>query len=405
MLAGLRRRKEAGGDGYPCSIWELAEEAEPGVDAALVLKAAGGKKPFGENAVVLQPKNIASPVALKGDESTLLRDDRTLLFLVELACTEANPTVDAMGIKSKLPKALRGQWSDAVSGRLEEGRMPQGIALLTVGRKRLLHRTCYPLPPPPEEILAKRLIAHLQSRRQEAGYPMPLAELQRSVAEGAAAALVKKALACKLFKEAVVFGMTAKPSAPLALAEDRERLGRCDLLFLEALRAARSGSHQVVNPADLKKKVTGELHATFVEALAERDGPDALPKGVGCLIQKKAKVFFLIEDVVRGTRSGVAPDDATKASVANEGDFATRFEKAFTELDRAKGDRNFVSLVDLRSRVPENREAFDEGLRRLRREGKFTLSASEGRHGLTPAELEAGVREEGAHFLYVSRKK
>jgi hypothetical protein len=40
----------------------------------------------------------------------------------------------------------------------------------------------------------------------------------------------------------------------------------------------------------------------------------------------------------------------------------------------------------------------------LRRAGRYTLSTAEGRHGLSPEEREAGIHEDGATLLYVSRK-
>ena len=36
--------------------------------------------------------------------------------------------------------------------------------------------------------------------------------------------------------------------------------------------------------------------------------------------------------------------------------------------------------------------------------GRYSLSAAEGRHGLTPEEREAGILEDGTLLLYVSRK-
>jgi hypothetical protein len=51
-----------------------------------------------------------------------------------------------------------------------------------------------------------------------------------------------------------------------------------------------------------------------------------------------------------------------------------------------------------------DRGAFDSGLQQLRRAGQYTLSNAEGRHGITAEEREAGLVEEGALLLFVSRK-
>jgi hypothetical protein len=44
-------------------------------------------------------------------------------------------------------------------------------------------------------------------------------------------------------------------------------------------------------------------------------------------------------------------------------------------------------------------------LRKLRIAGRYTLSAAEGRHGITPEEQQAGILEEGSLLLHVHRKK
>jgi hypothetical protein len=54
--------------------------------------------------------------------------------------------------------------------------------------------------------------------------------------------------------------------------------------------------------------------------------------------------------------------------------------------------------------VPVDRAAFDTGLHQLRVAGRYSLSAAEGRHGLSPEEREAGITEDGTLLLYVSRR-
>ena len=83
---------------------------------------------------------------------------------------------------------------------------------------------------------------------------------------------------------------------------------------------------------------------------------------------------------------------------------AADFDSAFDRLDRQKGSHNLVNLLELRRAVPMDHAAFDAGLQQLRRDGRYTLSAAEGRHGVTPEERAAGIVEEGALLLFVSRK-
>jgi hypothetical protein len=85
-------------------------------------------------------------------------------------------------------------------------------------------------------------------------------------------------------------------------------------------------------------------------------------------------------------------------------DFGQRFEEAFARLDRERGGHNLVSLVALRQALAEDRAGFDAGLRQLRREGRYSLSAAEGRHGISPEERDAGIVEDGSLLLFASRK-
>ena len=86
-------------------------------------------------------------------------------------------------------------------------------------------------------------------------------------------------------------------------------------------------------------------------------------------------------------------------------DFASRFERAFQEIDRRKGSHNFVSLVDLRPALADvAREAFDRGLRELRLSGRYELIGAEGAGGLGDAQRGAGIEEAGMLLLYVARK-
>jgi hypothetical protein len=86
--------------------------------------------------------------------------------------------------------------------------------------------------------------------------------------------------------------------------------------------------------------------------------------------------------------------------------FNQRFDAAFTRLDRDQGGHNFVSLIAIRKALADvSRDTFDAGLQALRLAGRFTLSAAEGRHGLTVEERNAGIVEDGTLLLYVSKRQ
>ena len=94
-----------------------------------------------------------------------------------------------------------------------------------------------------------------------------------------------------------------------------------------------------------------------------------------------------------------------KVSLPLQIDFSTLFEEAFVRLERERGGHNHVSLVELRRAVPVERAAFDAGLQLLRHSGRYTLSAAEGRHGLSDEERDGGLYEDGNLLLFVSRRE
>jgi hypothetical protein len=87
-------------------------------------------------------------------------------------------------------------------------------------------------------------------------------------------------------------------------------------------------------------------------------------------------------------------------------DLAAALDRAFDRLDRQAGGHNFISLADLRRDLPEHdRAAVDAELLRQRKAGRYSLSAAEGGRGaLRPHEMAAGIREDGALLLYLSRR-
>ncbi len=375
---------------------------------ALVLKAVK-KKPFADEAIVLQPRNLQSPVAGRDDIDRLLRSDEALVFLLALACSPEKPAIEPGKLRLKLPAPLRAAWDQALSERLAEGDLPAAAALVQQGKKRLLHWRDYPLPKKPEERLAQALLGELSACRQRGSdYPLPLARLLEKVDGAASAALWKKALALPEPRARVLFGVKQGPAAPVTLRDDRELLVASDLLLLTALKLARAPDNEAVGAADLKRKVARELQPDFAAALAERVAARRRPPGIGCVLHKKKPLFFLLDGIIagEGTPANELPQAGLKQEAIQTGaDFRVAFDAAFDELDRRRGGHNFVSLVGLRAAVKAPPEQFDRQLQELRRAGSYTLSAAEGRHGISPEEQAAGIPEDGALLLYVSRRK
>jgi hypothetical protein len=273
-------------------------------------------------------------------------------------------------------------------------------------------------------ILAEKMVRILRQRKErgESDSPLTLEQLAKFADPAATTPTIIRAVAParKTFK-AHALAARQELAAPLALHEDVPRLAASPELLLFALGCARTPSNHAVSVAEMKRKLTGKLQVAFQEAMQRRIADEALPLGVGWVLMNRAKKLFLLTDLhtgreqmkVQATEVAAEPSTeysvlGTRYSVPSTPQPSPRidadFDIAFTRLDRQSGGHNFVSLVDLRRELPLGREAFDAELRQLRLAGRYTLSAAEGRHGLSPIEQEAGIVEDGTLLLYVSRK-
>jgi hypothetical protein len=409
MLQVLEAQRQGGPDSYPLPLRRLAELADPAAPPELALKAAGKKKPFGERAVVARPRDLDAPVALAEDAERLAGSALLLQSLLESVCTPASPTCDPGKLKSKVPARLKLPFEAAVRRRIEANDLPPGVAAVPVKKKTHLHLLRYPLPKAPEVELAENLVQTLREQRQRGddAYPLTLDRLIALARPGADAGLLKKALVQPAFKEGVWLAVKNRPDTPVALAEDLDRLADSPLLLETALRLARTDATQIFKPADLKGKVVPALKKPLEEAVRRRAEARSLPPTVGCLLQRKTPLLFLLSDVGAAPPPRPTPPPPAAAAAVRPTpavDFARAFDEAFGRLDRQRGGHNHVSLVDLRRAVPVDRPTFDAGLQDLRRASRYTLGAAEGRHGISPADQEAGLHEDGSLLLYVSRR-
>jgi hypothetical protein len=429
LVQTLEAQRHLGPDVYPLTLRRLGELADPAASPELVQKAAAKRKPFLERVAVVQAKNLDAPVFLAEDATGVPASPPVLEFLLNLVCSPDSPTCDAAKLKGKLPVKLRKPFEADLKRRLADKDLPPGVAVIPVKSKTHLHLTRYPLPKPPEVVLAENLVRVLHAERSLGGdsYPVKLSRLVE-LAQPGAGALVKKALARPAVQEAVLLAVKNHPETPVALAEDRETLAASDTLLELAVTLARTSTDFVVTPAKVKGKVIPPLQRPLEEAIKRRIEARAMPPAVGCLRHGRTWVLFLLSDVltaqptekigagsavsppVEGVkekpRVGSQPPETAEPPTRGESptDFARAFDQAFQQLDRQKGSHNFVSLVDLRRALPVDRQTFDAELANLRRAGRYTLSAAEGRHGVNPEEQEAGIYEDGSLLLYVSRK-
>jgi hypothetical protein len=296
---------------------------------------------------------------------------------------------------------LRQALGESLKRRVQSGPLPAGTAILQVKNKPHFYLERMPPPRPADIVLAEKLLAALESRREEsAGFPWTMRSLIAHAAQHAEAALLKKAFDSKLLKPHLIAAAKGD-DAPIALAEDADKLAASSGLLAFALNASRTGDNQAVSLADLKKKVSKAMQPGFAEALGQRAARGPLPPGIGLLRIKKQPCFFFWSDAAGEPVKPAAPPTPPAPPTL---DFAGAFEQVFDSLDRQRGGVNLVSLADLRRALPVDRAAFDRELNQLRRAGRFSLSGAEGRHGLRDEEKDAAIREGDNLLLFVARR-
>jgi hypothetical protein len=287
--------------------------------------------------------------------------------------------------------------------------------------------------PKPDQLLARRMVALLESQRRLGGeaYPPSLRRLAELCEfKGSENVIRKAAVTTPMAERTNVLarkGKTLILDAPIVFNEDVQGdLGTAlPGLLRFALSPITSKTKKGVRETaaftskELAKRVLPELKHRLEEAVKDGIARATLPRGVGW-IPKGEPLLLLVENVKPAAprpaerSDGHSPSPqrlaATVAPTSGEHtpshNFEQAFRSAFEALDRRNGSTNFVKLADLRDALSEfNREDFDAGLRRLRMEGVFSLDSHEGLHGsLTSDEREAGVREAGSLLVYASRR-
>ncbi|WP_437973225.1 hypothetical protein WMF11_30410 [Sorangium sp. So ce295] len=291
-----------------------------------------------------------------------------------------------------------------------------------------------------------KLLGVLESQKQLGGasYPPTLERLTELT--GDTLAVTSKALTTREAKGRVLLSRAAggkKKPAPGAtlvlLAEDLEAVAQSDRLLEVQLQSARTADAPAVDLAQLPKGLLPALGRAFKAALDQRIAERRLPRAIGALLGKKPLLFFLADAVLfladavlpaagaparpaaiatDGAARRAAPDGAGSAisngpvTSAQSGpgapaiSFVDRFDAAFSSLDRASGRLNYVTLHALRAALPDvPRDTFDTELAALRRQRRYSLDPSDGRHHqMAEAERDAGIMEAGNLLVYVARR-
>ena len=406
MIETLERLRDQGGDAYPATLSHLAAQADPAAPADLAAKALK-KKPFA--ARLLAARNHPdSPVALAEDAGRLADAPRLIEFILSLLCTPEKRLHAPAKLVAKVDKALKPAFAAALQRRLAAGALPAAVGVTEVrGKPQLYLRALAP----PALALAQELISALREcKKRGDAYPPRLSELTNAPPDR-----LRAAVAESIFKTATIRALANDSDGLIALAEDARLLADSPRTLEAAVTAVRTPDHQAVPLSDLKRKIVKPLQAAFEAAVIAHVAAGApLPPAVGRLYVRKKPHFFLWQDVSAASRERKRPEDGFRDRAAPPvacapgspivADFAVAFDAAFERLNRQRGGHNLVSLVELRPAVPVDRAAFDAGLQQLRRAGRYTLSNAEGRHGVSQEERTAGLVEDSALLLFVSRK-
>ncbi|WP_437724767.1 hypothetical protein [Sorangium sp. So ce861] len=307
------------------------------------------------------------------------------------------------------------------------------------------------VPPSPVPML----LGVLESQRQLGGasYPTTLDRLAELTGDTPAA--TSKALSSREAKARALLSRAAggkKKPAPgtvlVLLKEDLQTVAQSDRLLEVQLQWARKPDAPAVDLAQLPKGLLPALGRAFKAALVQRLAERRLPRTIGALTGKKPLFFFLADAVLPpagaparpattatdsaprptapdGARAAAlnapaepatdAPSNGAPAAAASlagapattpSAPFAARFDAAFTALDRDSGGNNYVTLRALRAALPDvPRATFDAELSALRRQRRYSLDPSDGRHHqMAEAEREAGILEAGNLLVYVARR-
>ncbi|WP_437649861.1 hypothetical protein [Sorangium sp. So ce362] len=311
-----------------------------------------------------------------------------------------------------------------------------------------------------------RLLGVLESQKQLGGASYPptlerLAELTGDTPAVTAKALTTREAKARLLLSRGVGGK--KKPAPgttlVLLADDLQAVAQSDRLLELQLQSARTAGAPAVALAQLPKGLLPALSRAFKAALDQRITERRLPRTVGALTGKKPLFFFIADAVLPAAGAPVhpaapaphgaprhaaldgaprhaaldgaprhaaldgaprhtvpdAPRDAAPHPAAADADadaapapapFTDRFDAAFAALDRDAGGHNYVTLHALRAALPDvSRAVFDAELAALRRQRRYSLDPSDGRHHqMAEAERDAGIMEAGNLLVYVAQR-
>jgi hypothetical protein len=300
LVEALRRVKEQGSAGYPLTVQQLKQQAEPDATDEDVLKALT-KKPHADEVVLADRKDLSAPIALSADSKTLAAGPLLLEYALGKLCSAEAPLQQVAKVVGQVDKGLRDAFAEAIAEAVKEGKLPHGVGSRTVKEKTSLYLDRFPPPPlvkTPAEELADKLLTALRAQHQHGGesYPALLSKLQE-LADPEAGGALKKALADPSFRSHTVVVPLGKADALVALTEDRSALLESPRLLVSMLRATTSAKKPYMTPATLAETLPEEMREPFQTSVRKHAASGTLPELVGTKTVEGHEQVYLKEHV------------------------------------------------------------------------------------------------------------
>lgn len=138
MIARLEAQRLGQPNEYPLTVTQLALLADPHAPAEIFRKAINKRKGFLDRVVIAKSRNGDSPLALANDLQILAESDQLLQFLLRSARTPTNQAWSVAELKNQVSTSLKNPFAVATNRRIDEDRLPEGIAWIWVKRTRRL---------------------------------------------------------------------------------------------------------------------------------------------------------------------------------------------------------------------------------------------------------------------------
>jgi hypothetical protein len=138
MIAALAEQRQRGPDAYPLTVARLVHLADPQAPRDTLLKAINKRKGFLDEVALAKRRDINSPLAFLDDMQSLAESSQLMNFLLRSARTPTNQAFSIAELKNKVTAGLKDAFAAAANRRIDEDRLPGGVAWIFVKRTRRL---------------------------------------------------------------------------------------------------------------------------------------------------------------------------------------------------------------------------------------------------------------------------